>query len=832
LPINADKQERRFSKLAAAQRGTPEDAMVEAQFAYGGGVLNPVIEHVGDLTHRMSERNTAESRGYDYVKNKVDKALRNLENDYGFTREFNENIKNNAVSYGVPETQLRSKITTALEKYAAAHRELPVFNEVQRIARDAAVALGEQRWDTARQKLHQLQDYIDEGKESWIKRANVIDTSERGSLPIEKHDIERAKKTIKAIGSQGLSLRERVKREGKSAKELMEVIDTMDHDAANMAGEQLVKVLDSNLHKLKDDQMLDVIGAIQDNRPAKSPLAQENIDVLREIFSDFADLIEIADPKVQLRSGETREFYRMGKEYFPHFLPSVEQLKGGKTHDRVVRNMVANEGYTVEKAQKFVNSYVAFMEKGGHTNELIAALQKKNPKLTEDEALARLLKWKAKGIKHQGSIEHAREVDLPIYDPDVKWVVPKYISEVSQRLVHIMTVGQKDQVVKRYISQIRKEGGDYEFVRGAVDKMLKYVAETDSKKERAARFFTATHGLLLSPISTMKNAFQGEFGSLLGSDLPSTLYGFRKSWTKEGRRLAVESGAALDSVIQESMKHAGASNAVLSTYLKAIGYSKIERRNRTVAANAGYYYAQRLIEQGRGSGKKADHATRRLSELIGKENAYRAVSEGELTPRDLMRAAKSLSDMTQFRSRPQDFPEFASSPYGRMIFQFKSYGYGQARLIYNEFVGEAKAGNFGRAARTFAILTTVYPAGGEVMRNISNIITGKQDDSKGLERYFGDMFMSGALGIFSDAAQSGEVGKGTEMIAGPTLSTAGEAVSITAQGGKGLGRALVRRIPGVGPLIRHRIYPTEKKKKDRFGIPSVRIPSVRRYQAR
>ena len=34
-----------FAKLASAQRGKPERAMIEVQFALGGGVLHPVVEH-------------------------------------------------------------------------------------------------------------------------------------------------------------------------------------------------------------------------------------------------------------------------------------------------------------------------------------------------------------------------------------------------------------------------------------------------------------------------------------------------------------------------------------------------------------------------------------------------------------------------------------------------------------------------------------------------------------------------------------------------------------------------------------------------------------------
>src|SRR3954463_3890963 len=81
-----------FFALASAQRNLPEKAMLQFQHAMGGGIMSSATEHIGDLTHRMSEKNTFRSAGYEYVKEKVVKCLRWLTNPYGFEREFEENI--------------------------------------------------------------------------------------------------------------------------------------------------------------------------------------------------------------------------------------------------------------------------------------------------------------------------------------------------------------------------------------------------------------------------------------------------------------------------------------------------------------------------------------------------------------------------------------------------------------------------------------------------------------------------------------------------------------------------------------------------------------------
>ena len=110
-----------FKALGDAQRGAPEQAMLRVQHAMGGGVLNPVVEHVGDITHRMSHM--AE---YDEAlgREKVVKTYRWLTPPYGFEREFNDNLRNNASYAEISEDQLRTKVSQLLLRYAAEHAKL------------------------------------------------------------------------------------------------------------------------------------------------------------------------------------------------------------------------------------------------------------------------------------------------------------------------------------------------------------------------------------------------------------------------------------------------------------------------------------------------------------------------------------------------------------------------------------------------------------------------------------------------------------------------------------------------------------------------------------
>lgn len=153
-------REEGFNRLADGQRHKPELAMLDVQKASDGGVLSHVVEHVGDISHRMSEKFDYLEGSLDTVKDKVEKTLRTLRRDYGFEREYKENITNNARYRGVDEADFIEGIDTALAKYAEEHEALDVYNEPQQWARDAAVALGKKDWQGAIENLEKLETLL------------------------------------------------------------------------------------------------------------------------------------------------------------------------------------------------------------------------------------------------------------------------------------------------------------------------------------------------------------------------------------------------------------------------------------------------------------------------------------------------------------------------------------------------------------------------------------------------------------------------------------------------------------------------------------------------
>ena len=174
----------KFIELANGQRGKPEIYMVKLQGFMGGGVMNPMIEHIGDLTHRMSQRIYVESGDVtDSIKDiypKLERGLRTLKHGYGFEREFEENIVVNFEYTYDEETkkmetvdQYREEIIKRLEEYSRLHSELKVYNQAQYYAREAAINVGKINVPKAIHCLEKLKDMID--NEEFFMEASKYD---------------------------------------------------------------------------------------------------------------------------------------------------------------------------------------------------------------------------------------------------------------------------------------------------------------------------------------------------------------------------------------------------------------------------------------------------------------------------------------------------------------------------------------------------------------------------------------------------------------------------------------------------------------------------------
>jgi hypothetical protein len=380
-------------------------------------------------------------------------------------------------------------------------------------------------------------------------------------------------------------------------------------------------------------------------------------------------------------------------------------------------------------------------------------------------ALARMERFK-QTVKRQGTLEYSREINLPFYDPDPARVLAPTMASQAIRLTQIAMFGQDDQRINREILKIREAGGNSQMVREGVDRILGRAMEADDAAARLSRLARAIQAAKLG-FAAVPNAFQGTMNSLVAADLSSVALGWKTALSKEGRRFAIESGAAIEPVLSEAHRELGGSDLVTS-YLKATGFSATERWNRVIAANTGKVYVGKVFAAAQDGDKRG---LRLLSEFLGDKAAAMALESGKLRDRDILMAAKRFSDMTQFRSRPEDMPAFASSTFGKVMFQFKSFAYNQTKLMHRETIGAIRKGEVTRGLRTMFLLATVFPAQGELVRIIRAAIRGEDKEyESALEHYWDALAASSVLGMMSDVLQTTGRKRWLEFLAGPSLS--------------------------------------------------------------
>lgn len=154
----------------------PEDMFKEQK---NPGVSNSNIfqyaaEHIGDLVHRLSSTETNQGGGQDYGLNA---ALTKASRNYGLNNALDQagrNYQYHVDNYGYKgsKSDFEYDLIKAGKRYADAYRKIPVYTEFQKMARDAAIALGEFKTSRAEKILKDLVKKLEQPdvKEKYFER--------------------------------------------------------------------------------------------------------------------------------------------------------------------------------------------------------------------------------------------------------------------------------------------------------------------------------------------------------------------------------------------------------------------------------------------------------------------------------------------------------------------------------------------------------------------------------------------------------------------------------------------------------------------------------------
>jgi hypothetical protein len=526
---------------------------------------------------------------------------------------------------------------------------------------------------------------------------------------------------------------------------------------------------------------------------------------------------------VEERSEQGDLFFGGRINYYPHLIrsPKVLARRGGVRRD-VLKNLehigaAADAG----DARLMLDEWIDYAQNPLHAGPMrtVEYLVSKGFATNQAQALEQLRRARTH-VRRYGSLESRREVNLPFWDPDPRRVLPTHGVSAAQRLAQIEEFGQSSEAIAVELLKIQKAGGNATEVGAAVDRIIGKAAEGNTPEERISRAVASAQVVKLT-LAALPNVTQGTLLTWLATDLPSVAAGVKALFTARGRRFALESGATLESILREATREMGG-NRFAKAYLKAVGFTPTEVGNRIEASNAGPFFARRTFEQLRGSRSltrpQGDPGLRSLLTDLGVD-VDAAFRRGGLTPLELRRAGKRVSDRTQFRNRPQDIPRVASHWFGRMWWVFRNYNYQSLKLTWDASVGEFKAGRPKRAVRNIVLMTVLFPVIGDQVRALRDTILGRKRGKESLlERYLWGAANVSTFGQIVDMMRSSNIGAGVEAVAGTVAASAGRLLNAAFQPAETLearverlGRQLVKEGP-FGSILSQRVVPKPKRK--------------------
>lgn len=166
LPETQPDIDAAFRALGDAQKDRPETAMLNMQRAHIAPLWSGTAEHVGDIIHRMTPSGPSQK----YVPPVFDVIPKIRRGIFDLSGDIEGGIRSQAGT----EAKL-NELRALGQKYADEHRKLPVYNELQMLANDAAIALGEGRFADSKAALVKLDQINTENPRKFWDRLEVVE---------------------------------------------------------------------------------------------------------------------------------------------------------------------------------------------------------------------------------------------------------------------------------------------------------------------------------------------------------------------------------------------------------------------------------------------------------------------------------------------------------------------------------------------------------------------------------------------------------------------------------------------------------------------------------
>ena len=478
---------------------------------------------------------------------------------------------------------------------------------------------------------------------------------------------------------------------------------------------------------------------------------------------------------------------RVKGPYFPDSYPREVFEPGTKENQRAIDLIVSQRGKTVAQAHKILDSF--------NPNQF------KNP-LTAP-------------FHH---IESSRTLHLPELARKDVAVDLEYIVGGIKRLNEKRIFGETGEKTSLLLKAIRAESGTpgYNFARGVFSTFMGHNSDAYVKTaERELQSFEiATHlGLAVfsHPAKTIESAFVGGLSAFARAinDLATN----KEEFFEFGHR----SGAALNDTLHEIRRIAKVENEGLgSKTLRATQFMRVINFQEMLHANVGKHAA--LSEFASLLEDSSNTKARIRLQTLGID-VDQALERGQLNEEDLQRAGYKMAKIVLGGRTVLDLPPVWRDNWcGRLLTLFKPFFFNQSKFIKDHIIKPALHGD----TRALIYASIIYPAVGEIVADIKTAVRGKsQDERPDWDKYPYDRIVDnisqvGGFGIASDVINSLTTATPTttyQLLTGPIVGDLVDAVSLLHGSWEQRERAILRRIPTVGPALSRHLAPPKHRRK-------------------
>lgn len=426
--------------------------------------------------------------------------------------------------------------------------------------------------------------------------------------------------------------------------------------------------------------------------------------------------------------------------YFPKKLPA-DVLKGGK--DRFLKKIIeSGQAKSMAEAEAVLTQYI-----------------------------------RNKPVQRFGNLEKSRTFDMPDYDRDPNRVLEQYIRGAYGRLGDAIHLGPNNELIENAVKTIESEGKDANSAKFITDTILGKNVSSDLATE-ISNAATALQVVTKMGLSTFTNATQPVMTAMFTNPM-AVLKAIGNFVTdKEGSKefaqragiIADNSAKHIDNIIGE-----GASGSswrmIAEKFLDVTKFSAVEMFNRVTASTAGRDEAERFARQ-----LLADPTNNRLFRELERLDLdpSKILKQGGLSEDDAFKAGRKVVEETQFLTDTLRIPAGLKNPAGRILSQFKSFGFLATKAHTKNVKHISKEmfkGNPRPLINSLFVLGVAAPIAGEVAKDIKAFIKNKKRTEKGLERYVSNVLAGGGFGLAGDlGGLFGKFGSAgiVSTLAGPT----------------------------------------------------------------